>query len=322
MYQSLAIGGAFKALGHDDVGFSNVAAAGEKPSLPQSMFKGTDGTSSVPKSELDRVTGKADYPSFCARSKEIIPCASQVLILLNEADAWGTANVLWQALLIQCGDIIRKQASTYFLYVEDVKEFGILITQAKCVKCSDPKRACVTTDPADMGTWITITDYKAWLVYPLHGSAPINRLGIDEYTIHIWIDRKGIEVAERAAYTGFKGMTNMFVQKLLSTFDLTKLDVQPKTAIDKLMVLLKTILLGLSEVEYHSISLKRFPKTAMLPICASTSVGADVMDESDLREVHKQAAAHEDSKATQTNFAEMLNPGSKYLEDVKAVSGG
>ena len=55
-------------------------------------------------------------------------------------------------------------------------------------------------------------------------------------------------------------------------------------------------------------------------MCSATNVADDCLDESDIKEVMKAAAASEDAASTKRRYAELLNPGSKYLDDIKNAS--
>lgn len=126
-------------------------------------------------------------------------------------------------------------------------------------------------------------------------------------------------MVNRSAGSGFLGMTDLFITKLLKQYDFKSLKQMPRTVIDKIILLLKAIFPGITPQEIHTIILRRIPTVGEKPLCAATSVGDQVMDDADLKEVKKVNASVEDSIISNKHWAELLVPGSKYIADLKEV---
>ena len=83
-------------------------------------------------------------------------------------------------------------------------------------------------------------------------------------------------------------------------------------------MLLKLVLPSLSGQEVHDVTMQRVGKPQAKPWCSTTDAGAEVMDESDFKEVKSAAAAALDSESTVRQVGDLLKSGSKYIEVVVA----
>ena len=83
---------------------------------------------------------------------------------------------------------------------------------------------------------------------------------------------------------------------------------------------MKSIWPEISDDELAQIVLMDAPKTPSKPKCAETEHGRDALDESDFKEIQKLCAGFTDDKATRQRWLDGVMPGSKYMEDLKAVS--
>ena len=273
--------------------------------------------------EINKITQPNTFQKYSARSKDVIPSAISLGIRISETDDPFLASTSWHSMLALPKDIIRKVGENDFYFVMHHDRWAVTVAAATCTKIAgDPVSVKVAIDTKSLGHHVFITDYTKWLAYPIHISPPISKVPIVG-AMRTLCARTGVPLIHRSGREGFPDVTVPYLTKLMvAEKAFAKDGTAPRSRTDRVAMLLKALFKDMPPEELAAILLKCAPQSAKKPMCASTDCAKDMLDKADEQEVQKAVATFHDAECSKQIWRETMKPGTKYMDDVKAVKVG
>lgn len=248
--------GVLKQFAREELDVNSDDRAGPR-ALPPRSFEPFGAEPSIADDDLRGIMSSSPtWPTYSPQSAHSIPAAMSFLLETHRRGTWAHVGKGWLAVAFQVGTFAQHIETGLYYLVLDANAWGVLLWPCSQYEVAGEVMIAPSTEKCASPSWRGVVDLDVWRVALAQACPPImvkHQLGGDGADERVHLQKLGgfKSVLQAAASVAFEGVTDFFLDLFVQHLGIEPMagEDPPSTMLQRVEVLVKHLLLGLSEVE-------------------------------------------------------------------------
>lgn len=230
-------------------------------SLPHRIWQSAGVQPSIEQAELQRITGRATWPTTNAQGLQLVSLALGLLQAAHREADWSWAANAWKSLILLEGILVERKADSEFFVILGSSQFGCIAWPCEVVALHGRRFARPITAEKTVSAHVFVFDLDAWRCWPCKVLSPceMSAMGMRLPGVGAALGPKRRTLVQGAAVKGFRGVAQTWVEKLAAVVGIS-FGGERMDFLTKLETLLKHIFPTEDDEAIHSYLHSRSPK--------------------------------------------------------------